>query len=112
MKKMTCAELADLLFKYKDTPAIIEFYAEYDPVTEEKSWAFQAITTKFVDSNIALINYYGGGSLFAYEFTDSDTDASGLRGCLETYFYTADLGESVWIESVDYESPAKKETSK
>lgn len=98
MKKMTCTELADSLFEHREKPVQIEFYAEFEPTTGEKSWAFRAITTDFVDSNIVLINYYGGGALFAYEFTDSDTDASGLRNCLETYFYTAALGDSVWVE--------------
>lgn len=98
MKKMTCAELAEFLFSHRETPAQLEFYAEYNTVTGEKSWAFQAVTANFVDSQIVLVNYYGGGALFAYEFTDSDTDASGLRSCLETYFFTAELGDGVWVE--------------
>lgn len=66
MKSMTCTELAEFLFLHRETPVQVELYAEYDPATQEKSWAFQAITTKFVDSNIVLINYYGGGALFAW----------------------------------------------
>lgn len=99
MKQATCAELANVLFEHKERPVQIEFYAEYNPATKEKSWAYRAITANFVDSNIVLINYYGGGSLFAYELTD-DTDASGLESALKAYFFSADLGDSVWMESV------------
>lgn len=98
MKEMSCAEFAVFLFSCREKPIQLEFYGEYNPTTDEKSWAFRAVTANFVDSNIVLINYYGGGALFAYEFTDTDTDASGLRSCLETYFYATDLGHSVWVE--------------
>lgn len=100
MKKLTCAELATFLFAHKDTPIQLDFYAEYNPATDEKSWAYRAVTANFVDSNIVLINYYGGGALFAYEFTDSDTDASGILGCLEHYFYSAAMGDTIWAENI------------
>lgn len=107
MKEITCAELAFFLFEHKEAPVQLDFYAEYNPTTGEKSWAYRAVTANFVDSNIVLINYYGGGALFAYEFTDSDTDASGLCSCLETYFYTADIGKTIWIG----DAPTQKEAS-
>lgn len=100
MKTMSCAELAQFLFDHKETPVQLEFYAEYDPSTDEKSWAYRAETMNFVDSNVVLINYYGGGALFAYEFTDSDTDISGILCCLEQYFYTAALGDTIWTEDI------------
>lgn len=106
MKPMTCNELAVFLFDHKETPVQLDFYAEYDPATGEKSWAYRAVTANFVDSNIVLINYYGGGALFAYEFTDSDTDASGLCSCLETYFYTTAIGEKIWIEDAQTQKEA------
>lgn len=95
--QMSCADLATMIFANRNAAFSVDFYAEYKPESDEKSWAYQAITANFADSINVLINYYGGGSLLAYELTD-DVDASGLQSALEQYFFTAELGDSVWVE--------------
>lgn len=97
LKKLTAKEMAKFLFTKASKKPVIEFYAEYDEEIDETKGAYKASVIRYADSVIILINYYGGGELFAYDITIDENEAS-LLAELEKYFSTQSFGEFVWAE--------------
>lgn len=97
LKKLTAKEMAKFLFTKASKKPVIEFYAEYDEEIDETKGAYKASVIRYADSVIVLINYYGGGELFAYDITIDENEAS-LLAELEKYFSTQSFGEFVWAE--------------
>jgi hypothetical protein len=98
LKKLTAKEMAEFLFTKASKKPVIEFYAEYDEEIDETKGAYKASVIRYADSVIVLINYYGGGELFAYDITVDENEAK-LLAELEKYFSTQSFGEFVWIEN-------------
>lgn len=97
LRKITAKEMAKFLFANASANPIIEFYAEYDEEDEDTRGAYKASVIKYADSTIVLINYYGGGELFAYDITIDENEAE-LLAEMEKYFVTQSFGEFVWLE--------------
>ena len=97
LRQITAREMAKFLFANASANPIIEFFAEYDEEDEDARGAYKASVIKYADSNIVLINYFGGGELFACDIT-IDENEEELVTALEKYFSTQSFGEFVWTE--------------
>ena len=97
LRKITAKEMATFLFVNAAKKPIVEFYAEYDEVDDETRGAYKASVINHADSVVVLINYYGGGELFACDITIDKNEAE-LLAELEKYFATQSFGEFVWVE--------------
>ena len=97
LRQITAREMAQFLFANASANPIIEFFAEYDEEDEDARGAYKASVIKYADSTIVLINYYGGGELFACDITIDENEAE-LVTALEKYFSTQSFGEFVWAE--------------
>lgn len=97
LKKVTAKEMATFLFVNAAKRPVIEFYAEYDEADDETRGAYKASVINHADSVIVLINYYGGGELFACDITTDENDVE-LLAELEKYFAAQSFGEFVWAE--------------
>lgn len=97
LRKITAKEMAKFLFDHSSKSPFIEFYADYDEDEDETHGAYKASVIKFADSAVALINYYGGGELFACDITTDENEAE-LLAKLEKYFAAQSFGEFVWAE--------------
>ena len=98
LKKVTAKEMATFLFVNATKRPVVEFYAEYDEVDDDTQGAYKASVIRYADSDIVLINYYGGGELFAYDITIDENEAE-LLAELEKYFATQSFGKFVWLEN-------------
>lgn len=97
LKKVTAREMANYLFVNKTKNPVIEFYASYDEDKDETHGAYKASVVEFTDSAVVLINYYGGGELFAFDITVDENEAE-LVAELEKYFSIQFFGDFVWAE--------------
>ena len=82
MKKLTSDKLAEFLFASKNSETAIDF-------AEDRgcgNWAwYRAEIMAFADAPMAIINYYGGGCPFVYDFSEFD-DLATLKMALKSYF--------------------------
>lgn len=97
MKQITYDELAEFLFANKGYDTEISFCEKAD--NGEESW-YCAATTVFVDAPMAIINYYGGGCPFVYDFSEFD-DMATLKMALKAYFKHYAI-EEVFVEEKEF----------
>ena len=100
----TAQELAEHLFKNRDTLPEVEFSADSDDLTFEKDgvsvsakgWNFAIAVLNFADTYMVIGNYFGGGSPFCYDL-DDDKDSSELADAISAWFSVVGCGETVYL---------------
>jgi len=100
IKKMTVKEVADLVFRNKDSFIAFDFYESYDEDSDDRGYAHKLTLEQFSYSPTVISNYHGGGALFCYDLAD-DTDASGLEHTLGSYLKELGIEGGVWVEGLD-----------
>ena len=86
----TVKQLADHLFKNKDTLPTVEFSAGVD------EWNYAIGVIEFADTYMVVGNYYGGGSPMCYDLKD-DFDSSELAAAISAWFSEVGCGEEVYL---------------
>lgn len=99
MKKIDVNRLSELLFRQKEKTPQIDFYGDYNEVTNEGEYCFKIAVVKFADAFMVIANYYGGGKPFCIDISD-DKDAFRLKFELASYMRKNEIGDeySVWID--------------
>lgn len=99
-KRITAEQLAKLLFDHRYERGYgIDFYETYNEESEEAEWAHRIEIISFAGTEMAIGNYYGGGSSFAYDFNE-DTDERALVEALNRHFKLWGIQE-IFIEIED-----------
>lgn len=102
-KSIATDEFIKTLFDNKNTDGYtLDFYADYDSINDETQWAYRAKIINFADSMTLLINYFGGGALFAYDFNDEISDTTFnwlLTNYLRDNGFMNKEQSAIWIEN-------------
>lgn len=86
----TAQELAEYLFKNKDTFPTVEFSVEPD------KWNYAIEVINFVDARMVIGNYFGGGCPFCHDLED-DEDPSELARDLAEWFSKIGCDDEVYL---------------
>lgn len=86
----TAQELAEHLFKNKDTLPEVEFSGEKD------EWNYAIAVVNFADTYMVIGNYYGGGSPFCYDLKE-DEDSSELAEAISAWFSDVGCSKTVYL---------------
>ena len=86
----TAQELAEHLFKNKDTLPTVEFSIEED------EWNYSIAVIRFADAYMVIGNFFGGGAPFCRDLMN-DNDSDELAEAISKWFSDIGCGEIVYL---------------